>query len=67
MEETDKYFSAADAGTRPKPGLGCNKHFTLSGSGELRGVAVNKDSPIFTMKQEMDLLNFPLQLFISAL
>lgn len=43
--------------------------YTLKGSGELRvcvcvcgeGVMVNKDSPIFTMKQEMDVLNFTLQ------
>lgn len=41
---------------------------TQTGSGDLsEGLIVSKASPIFTMKQEMDALNFTLQLFISAL
>lgn len=67
MEETDKYFSAADAGTRPELGPGGHegagrggRGVTLTGSGELREVMVNKDSPVFTMKQEMDVLNVTL-------
>lgn len=65
MEETDKYFRAADAGSRPKSGSGGRE----GGGGALTGsgVMVTKDSPIFTMKQEMHVLNLTLQLFISAL
>lgn len=67
VEETDKYFSAADAGTRPE--LRSGGHEEGGGyTGRKWGIkGVNKDSPIFTMKQEMDVLTFTLQLFISAL
>lgn len=38
MEETDKYFSAADAGTRPELGPGCRgERGRGTGSGKLRG------------------------------
>lgn len=40
MEETDKYFSAADTGTRPDSGWGSHEEeggVTLTGSGDLRG------------------------------
>ena len=67
MEETDKYFRAADAGSRPKSGSGGREDAGGVGALTGSGVMVNKDSPIFTMKQEMDVLNLTLQLFISAL
>lgn len=77
VKETNKYFIAADAGTRPELGLGrplvggrvvvVGGGVTLTGSGILREVEVNTDFPIFTLKQEMDVLDFTLQLFISAL
>lgn len=38
-----------------------------TGSGILKGVEVNTDLPLFTVKQEMDVLDFTPQLFISAL
>lgn len=59
--ETDEYFSTVDAPTQDGGG---GTEGGGAGSGNFRSFMVSKESPIVTTTQEM---NFPLQLFISAL